>query len=118
MLGTTAPEQALSTNVGCVRMTERHLTGDPATPEQIAGWLTENADIFGFQPTEQTDELDQSRQENAATLQRINNATETAIPASNVADITARINNPNLTKADLDAITGLGQNNGPGRRSY
>ena len=36
VLGTTAPEQALSTNVGCVRMTERHLTGDPATPEQIA----------------------------------------------------------------------------------
>ena len=36
VLGTTHPEQALSTNVGCVRMTERHLTGDPATPEQIA----------------------------------------------------------------------------------
>lgn len=36
VLGTTLPEQALSTNVGCVRMTERHLVGDPATPEQIA----------------------------------------------------------------------------------
>lgn len=36
VLGTIAPEQALSTNVGCVRMTERHLTGDPATSEQIA----------------------------------------------------------------------------------
>ena len=36
VLGTSEPEQALSTNVGCVRMTERHLVGDPATNEQIA----------------------------------------------------------------------------------
>lgn len=36
VLGTTAPDQALSTNVGCVRMTERHLVGDPPTVEQIA----------------------------------------------------------------------------------
>lgn len=35
VLGTTKPEQALSTNVGCVRMTERHLVGDPATQAQI-----------------------------------------------------------------------------------
>jgi exopolyphosphatase/guanosine-5'-triphosphate,3'-diphosphate pyrophosphatase len=37
VLGTNAPEQALSTNVGCVRMTERHLIGDPPTAQQIAG---------------------------------------------------------------------------------
>lgn len=36
VLGTTKPEQALSTNVGCVRMTERHLVGDPPTADQIA----------------------------------------------------------------------------------
>lgn len=36
VLGTTAPTAALSTNVGCVRMTERHLISDPATPQQIA----------------------------------------------------------------------------------
>lgn len=36
VLGTTKPEQALSTNVGCVRMTERHLVSDPPTDEQIA----------------------------------------------------------------------------------
>lgn len=36
VLGTTAPNHALSTNVGCVRMTERHLVGDPPTAEQIA----------------------------------------------------------------------------------
>ena len=36
VLGDTSPKQALSTNVGCVRMTERHLVGDPPTAEQIA----------------------------------------------------------------------------------
>ena len=36
VLGTTMPTAAISTNVGCVRMTERHLVSDPATPDQIA----------------------------------------------------------------------------------
>ena len=33
--GTREPEQAISLNVGCVRLTERHLSGDPPTPEQL-----------------------------------------------------------------------------------
>lgn len=37
VLGTLAPEHAISTNVGCVRMTERHLQGDPPSIEQVAG---------------------------------------------------------------------------------
>jgi len=37
VLGTTMPTAAISTNVGCVRMTERHLLSDPPTVEQIAG---------------------------------------------------------------------------------
>lgn len=37
VLGTTKPSAAISTNVGCVRMTERHLVSDPPTAEQIAG---------------------------------------------------------------------------------
>jgi len=37
VLGTTSPDAAISTNVGCVRMTERHLRNDPPTTEQIAG---------------------------------------------------------------------------------
>jgi len=34
--GTTAAESALSVDIGCVRMTERHLAADPPTPDQIA----------------------------------------------------------------------------------
>ena len=33
--GTGAVEQAISVDIGCVRMTERHLHGDPPTPEEI-----------------------------------------------------------------------------------
>src|SRR4051812_4694914 len=36
VLGTTAPEAAFSMDVGCVRMTERHLVSDPPTADEIA----------------------------------------------------------------------------------
>lgn len=36
VIGTSEPEFAKSTNVGCVRMTERHLQSDPPTSEQIS----------------------------------------------------------------------------------
>lgn len=36
VVGDTSVESALSVNIGCVRMTERHLAGDPPTPAQIA----------------------------------------------------------------------------------
>ena len=35
VLGDTAPEAAFSVDIGCVRMTERHLQADPPTPDQI-----------------------------------------------------------------------------------
>ena len=35
VLGSLAPEHAISVDVGCVRMTERHLVGDPPTVEQV-----------------------------------------------------------------------------------
>ena len=37
VLGTDAVEAARSVDVGCVRLTERHLTDDPPTPDQVAG---------------------------------------------------------------------------------
>jgi len=36
VLGDTHPRAAVSVDIGCVRMTERHLAADPPTPEQIA----------------------------------------------------------------------------------
>jgi exopolyphosphatase / guanosine-5'-triphosphate,3'-diphosphate pyrophosphatase len=36
IVGSTTPEASVSVNIGCVRMTERHLHDDPPTPEQIA----------------------------------------------------------------------------------
>ena len=36
VLGTARVEAARSVDVGCVRLTERHLAGDPPTPDQVA----------------------------------------------------------------------------------
>ncbi|MBO1751963.1 exopolyphosphatase [Actinotalea sp. BY-33] len=36
VLGTTSPVAAYSMDVGCVRLTERHLHSDPPTPQEIA----------------------------------------------------------------------------------
>lgn len=36
IVGSAAPDASISVNIGCVRMTERHLHDDPPTPEQIA----------------------------------------------------------------------------------
>ena len=36
VIGVDGPEQSRSVDVGCVRMTERHLHGDPPTSDQIA----------------------------------------------------------------------------------
>lgn len=41
VLGVDAPERAVSVDVGCVRMTERHLVGDPPTSTQIAATWTD-----------------------------------------------------------------------------
>ena len=41
VLGTTGPTAAISTNIGCVRMTERHLISDPATPQEIAAAIAD-----------------------------------------------------------------------------
>jgi exopolyphosphatase/guanosine-5'-triphosphate,3'-diphosphate pyrophosphatase len=42
--GYEVAERAVSTDIGCVRMTERHLHGDPPTPDQVAA---AEADIEG-----------------------------------------------------------------------
>jgi exopolyphosphatase/guanosine-5'-triphosphate,3'-diphosphate pyrophosphatase len=37
VLGSSAADASRSIDIGCVRMTERHLKGDPPSPEQISG---------------------------------------------------------------------------------
>jgi exopolyphosphatase/guanosine-5'-triphosphate,3'-diphosphate pyrophosphatase len=44
ILGSTAPEALISVNIGCVRLTERHLHTDPPTPAELEASL---ADVRG-----------------------------------------------------------------------
>lgn len=41
VLGATAPEALISTQMGCVRMTERHLKTDPPSPTQLAACFSD-----------------------------------------------------------------------------
>jgi exopolyphosphatase/guanosine-5'-triphosphate,3'-diphosphate pyrophosphatase len=41
VVGTDGVDAALSVDIGCVRMTERHLRADPPTPEQVAAAETD-----------------------------------------------------------------------------
>jgi len=41
VLGSTAPEALISVDMGCVRMTERHLKHDPPLPEELAACVVE-----------------------------------------------------------------------------
>lgn len=41
VLGTSAPEALISTQMGCVRMTERHLKTDPPSAEQLAACFSD-----------------------------------------------------------------------------
>jgi exopolyphosphatase/guanosine-5'-triphosphate,3'-diphosphate pyrophosphatase len=41
VLGTTGPETLVSLQLGCVRMTERHLKADPPTPAELDACLTD-----------------------------------------------------------------------------
>jgi exopolyphosphatase/guanosine-5'-triphosphate,3'-diphosphate pyrophosphatase len=47
VLGSAAPEQSASVDVGCVRMTERHLHSDPPTAEELAAAWTDVAAAVG-----------------------------------------------------------------------
>jgi exopolyphosphatase / guanosine-5'-triphosphate,3'-diphosphate pyrophosphatase len=47
VLGGTHVHEAISVDIGCVRMTERHLRGDPPTPEQVEAARTDIAAAAG-----------------------------------------------------------------------
>jgi hypothetical protein len=71
------------------------------TPEQIASWLTEYADVFGFQAEQPSN--DQPLSENAVASQRIDNAVSGATTPSGDDDIMARLASAS-TKEELDQL--------------
>ena len=95
----------------------KFIPSDFTTSEQIDEWLTENADVFGYS-MDQSDANDEELKEHTAKLSRINRATDSAQSATKDSDIMAKLNDPNLTKADLDALREGSESAGTARRRY
>lgn len=95
----------------------KFIPSDLTTLEQIDEWLTENADVFGYS-MDQSDADNEELREHTTKLSRINRATEGAQSATKDADIMAKLNDPNLTKAELDALTEGSGSQGTSRRRY
>ena len=106
-------ETALATK-GVKPQIAKFIPADVSAPDQIDKWLTENAEVFGFQTTPPDGQLDPDRQAAADAAARIHNSTQTGTPGSDQAALAAKLSDPNLTKAELDAITGVVYNT-PGR---
>ena len=108
-------ETALATK-GVKPQIAKFIPADVTAPDQIDKWLTENAEVFGFQTTPPTNgQLDPEREAAADAAARIHASTQTGTTGSDQAALAAKLSNPNLTKAELDALTGLGYQT-PGRQ--
>ena len=85
----------------------KFIPSDVNTPEQVDAWLTENADVFGFQPVQaEAAPISEEEQTNRAAYQRINAATQNANTPTRDVDLMAKIASKGLTKEDLDTLTG------------
>jgi len=84
----------------------KFVPGDISTPEQIDAWLSENADIFGIKPAEETAQASQEQQANVASYQRINAATQNAATPTRDQDLAAKIAGAKNID-ELNALTGL-----------
>ena len=94
----------------------KFIPSDVTAPDQIEAWLAENADVFGFTVKEESGAESEQTQENANKFRRINAATESAIPATSEQDLLAKLMDPNLTRADLDALREGSSSSGTARR--
>jgi hypothetical protein len=83
----------------------KFIPGDVTTPEQIDSWLTDNADIFGFQKTEEAAQADEKTQANVAAYNRINASTQNANTPSREADLMSKLEGAKSID-ELNAITG------------
>jgi len=84
----------------------KFIPGDITTPEAVDAWLTENADVFGFQPagTEPAPTSEETKA-NVAAYQRINAASQNANTPSRDQDLAAKIAGAK-TVEELNALTG------------
>jgi exoribonuclease R len=88
----------------------KFIPSDVEAPEQIAAWLDENADVFGFRTNEQSEPTELSQ--DAITEQRINTSASTGITPGRDEDLANRIASAQ-TKEELMSlmgIVGLGRN--------
>jgi hypothetical protein len=83
----------------------KFIPSDISTPEQIDSWLTENADVFGFNKTEEAVQADEETQANVASYQRINAATQNANTPSRDQDLAAKLAGVKSLE-ELNALTG------------
>ena len=84
----------------------KFIPGDVTTPEQIDAWLTENADVFGFQKTgSDAAPISEEEKSNQASYQRINAATQHASTPTRDADLMSKLAGAK-TIDELNAITG------------
>jgi hypothetical protein len=82
----------------------KFIPGDIEAPEQIAAWLDENADVFGFRTEEQSQPAELSQE--AITEQRINSSASTGITPGRDEDLATRIANAQ-SKEELMSLMGI-----------
>ena len=93
-------------NKGVPDKVAKFIPGDVSTPEQVDAWLTENADVFGFAPSNaESAPTDAAQAANQAAYQRINAATQNAAAPTRDADLMAKVAGAKSID-ELNALTG------------
>jgi len=93
-------------NKGVPEKVAKFIPGDISTPEAVDAWLTENADVFGFQIAGQEPApTSEETQANVAAYQRINAASQNANTPTRDQDLAAKIVGAK-TVEELNALTG------------
>ena len=93
-------------NKGVPEKVAKFIPSDISTPEAIDSWLSENADIFGFQTAGEAASKSEEVQANQVAYQRINAATQNATTPPRDQEIAAKIAGAKSVE-ELNAITGL-----------
>ena len=100
VLGTSGPEYAKSTNVGCVRMTERHLVSDPPTTAQVEATIKDIDEAINL--AAQTVPLNQS----ASLIGLAGSVTTVAALALGLDEYdSSRIHGSRISAADVHRVT-------------